>query len=222
MKADAFQFIKTHQFIVRPKTDVGRIIITQEYGLYQVIDILVKRHILDGINHTVNVQFPLAQLVRAHGLPVGLIIFLLIIFFNMKARHRELAVLTALGKRRSTVAGSFFIEVGLLTCFAWLLGIVIFSISVWICAAPITQYLSSAEISSKITNETADYIRFGDILNDRIFTVMTDFPYLLKEYIMPACFITLSVIAAVMPFIYLFIYFYVKKINALSAVGGKE
>lgn len=185
-------------------------------------DISLIKYMSDAASSPAARLSEIISILLAGTATVGLIIFLLIIFFNMKARHRELAVLTALGKRRSTVAGSFFIEVGLLTCFAWFLGIVIFSISVWICAAPITQYLSSAEISSKITNETADYIIFGDILNDRIFTVMTDFPYLLKEYIMPACFITLSVIAAVMPFIYLFIYFYVKKINALSAVGGKE
>lgn len=41
---------------------------------------------------------------------VGFAIFFFSVLFNMKARHRELAVLTALGKKRSAVAASFFLE----------------------------------------------------------------------------------------------------------------
>ncbi len=153
---------------------------------------------------------------------IGFVILLLVIFFNMNARHRELAVLSALGKRRSAVSASFFLEVLLLFLAGFLLAAVIFAGAVSLCAAPITAYLNAAEISAQISNETADFVLLGDPGSDHILEKMADFSYLAGEYILPAMLVTAALAGVILLGVYLFVRLYVSRINALSAVGGKE
>ncbi|MBR7160969.1 MAG: FtsX-like permease family protein, partial [Clostridia bacterium] len=93
---------------------------------------------------------------------LGFLIFALASLFNMKARHRELAVLTALGQKRSRIALSFFSEICILTFSAFILGILLLTGAVSVFAVPISNYLYEAEISAKITNESADLFLIGN------------------------------------------------------------
>ncbi len=152
----------------------------------------------------------------------GFVAFLLILFFNMNARRRELAMLSALGKRRSAIAGSFFLEVILLTALAAVLGTLAFAGAVSLFAAPITAYLNSAELSKNRESETVDSVLLGDPGGAHVLERMTDFDYLAREYILPSLLVTLAAALVLMAAVYLFVLLYVRRINALSAVGGKE
>lgn len=153
---------------------------------------------------------------------VGFVILLLVVFFHMNARHRELAVLSALGKRRAAVAGSFFLEVLLLFFAGYWMAAAVFSGAVALCAVPITAYLNTAELSAQVSNETADFVLLGDPGGSQILEKMEDFSYLAREYILPALLVTAVMAAVMMLGVYLFVRLYVGRINALSAVGGKE
>ena len=152
----------------------------------------------------------------------GFVAFLLILFFNMNARRRELAMLSALGKRRSAIAGSFFLEVIFLTALAAVLGTLAFAGAVSLFAAPITAYLNSAELSKNRESETVDSVLLGDPGGAHVLERMTDFDYLAREYILPSLLVTLAAALVLMAVVYLFVLLYVRSINALSAVGGKE
>ena len=152
----------------------------------------------------------------------GFAIFLLVVFFNMNARHRELAVLTALGKKRSAVAASFFAEIAMLVVTALAIGSLLFTGLVSLCATPITRYLLTAEFSAKISNESADIFLIGNPAGEQVLALMADFGFLLKTYILPAVLITLAAVTVLMACVYAFVLLYVRRINALSAVGGKD
>lgn len=153
---------------------------------------------------------------------VGFVIFLLAVLFNMKARHRELAVLVALGKRRRAVAGTFFIELSLLTFTSLLFagGLLLGVVS--LCAGPMTSYLYSAELSARFMGESADLFLFGDPTGEGAAVRMGDFRFLFGEYIAPSFLFALAAGVLIMAALYFLIGAYVRKINALSEVGGKE
>lgn len=153
---------------------------------------------------------------------VGFVIFGLAILFNMKARHKELAVLVALGKNRRAVTRSFFIEISLLVMVAVLASGVILPMITDALAIPITNYLYSAEISVKWSDISSDMILFGNGVENMIATQMADMGYLFHTYALPSFLWVLCIILFVMILIYLFVRIYVSKINALSDVGGKE
>ena len=153
---------------------------------------------------------------------VGFAIFFFSVLFNMKARHRELAVLTALGKKRSAVAASFFLELLLLTAAALLVGGVLFAGVVSLCAGPVTSYLYSAELSAKFMGESADLFLFGDPTGESAAAYMEDFGFLFGEYVVPSFLFALAAGALILTALYFFIGGYVRRINALSGVGGKE
>lgn len=153
---------------------------------------------------------------------VGFVIFGLAILFNMKTRHKELAVLVALGKSRRVVTLSFFIEISLLVMVAVLASGAILIITTDALAIPITNYLYSAEISAKWSDISSDMILFENGVENMIATQMADMGYLFHTYALPSFLWVLCIILFVMILIYLFVRIYVSKINALSDVGGKE
>lgn len=62
----------------------------------------------------------------------------------------------------------------------------------------------------------------GDPGSDHILEKMADFSYLAGEYILPAMLVTAALAGVILLGVYLFVRLYVSRINALSAVGGKE
>ncbi|MBQ2987701.1 MAG: hypothetical protein IJD59_01195 [Clostridia bacterium] len=153
---------------------------------------------------------------------MGFAVFALTVFFNMKARNRELAVLTALGQKRSCVVLSFFAEICILTFLAFLCGIFLLMGAVVLLAVPISNYLYEAEFSAKITHESADLFLIGSGAQSAATEKLEDFDFLFTRYIIPST--ALSALAAVLILLLIFgiVAFYVRKINALSGVGGKE
>ncbi len=151
----------------------------------------------------------------------GLAIFLFAVLFNMKTRHRELAVLAALGKRRYDITLSFFTELAFLTLFALIAGGGVSAVLVVMLASPITNYLYAAEYAAQFHNETLDSVLGQTVPSDMIETI-SDTKILLTEYFLPS--FAFAVIAGVFLLFVLFLFVdsYVKRINALSGVGGKE
>ena len=152
----------------------------------------------------------------------GFIIFALASFFNMKARHRELAVLTALGQKRSFVALSFFAEIGILTFSAFICGMLLLMGAVKIFAAPISNYLYEAEISSRITYESADFFLLGNGAQSAVIEKLEDFSFLFIRYILPSVLLSAFAASLILLLIFGIVFIYISKINALSGVGGKE
>ncbi len=153
---------------------------------------------------------------------VGFLIFMLVILFQMKARHRELAVLSALGKKRNSVATSFFIEILLLVCLSMCLSFIAVSSILCHFAEPATRYLYAAELSAKYKDETAEMVLLGDAVGNVISINMADAHFLLRHYALPTLGTTLIPLAILLIMIRCAIQLYVKRINALSGVGGKE
>ncbi len=153
---------------------------------------------------------------------IGFIVFMLVIFFNMNSRQRELAVLCALGKRRSAVSGSFFLEIFILVLLGFAGGFGVFMLSVSAVAIPLTKYLNMAELSSTITSENADFVLIGGSGNIISTERMTDLSYMFETYMLPAMIFTAVIAVLILICAYMFISVYVRGINALSAVGGKE
>ena len=153
---------------------------------------------------------------------LGFLIFAIAVLFNMKARHRELAVLTALGEKRSRVARSFFAEICILTFSAFVCGIFVLMGAVAVLAVPISNYLYEAEFSAKITHESADLFLIGKGTQSAVTEILENFSFLFVRYILPSA--VLSALAAVLILLLIFgiVFSYVSKINALSGVGGKE
>ena len=153
---------------------------------------------------------------------LGCAIFVLAVLFNMKARHRELSMLTAIGKKRSAVAFDFFLELSILVLAALILGAGMTTMIVTILSVPLTTYLFSLENATHIENETADLLLLGDGVGNTLVEKVSDFSYLLREYITPSVVTSCVVAVGMMALIFSIIIVYVKRINALSEVGGKE
>ncbi len=153
---------------------------------------------------------------------LGLAIFALAVIFNMKARHRELAVLSALGQKRSLVALSFFAEIGILTFFAFMCGIFILMGAVLFFAVPISNYLYEAEISAKITHESADLFLLGNGAQSAVIEKLEDFAFLFTQYIIPSAAFSALAVSGILFLIFGIVFIYIRRINALSGVGGKE
>ena len=153
---------------------------------------------------------------------LGFAVFALAVFFNMKARHRELAVLTALGQNRRKVAFSFFAEILVLTFTAWIFGGVLLTILTSFLAVPISNYLYEAEISSKISHESADFFLLGDAAQNSAIQKTEDFSFLFERYLVPSLLLSALAAVLILLLVFVFVSFYIRKINALSGVGGKE
>ena len=152
---------------------------------------------------------------------LGFFIFALSVLFNMKARHRELAVLTALGQKRSRVALSFFAEIGILTFLAFICGMLLLMGAVEAFAVPISNYLYEAEISSRITYESADIFLLGNGAQSAVTETLENFSVLFMRYILPSAALSALAVALLLLLIFSIVFIYISKINALSGVGGK-
>lgn len=153
---------------------------------------------------------------------LGCLVFILAVLFNMKARHRELSMLTAIGKKRSAVAFDFFLELLILVIAALVLGAGFTAGIVTALSVPLTTYLFSLENATHVENETAELLLLGDGAGNTLVEKVSDFSYLLREYITPSVLISCAVAMGMMVLLFTIIMLYVKKINALSEVGGKE
>ena len=153
---------------------------------------------------------------------VGMVIFLLAIFFHMKARHRELAMLVALGQNRGLTAFSFFTEILILVSFSIIIGVGLMVGTISIFEKPFTEYLYSAELFAQFYNERASDLLFGGSMGTAIMNGVNGTKNLITAYLAPS--FTFALIESVILLIvcYLFITVYISKINALSGVGGKE
>ena len=191
-----------------------------EIGFSQ--EILLSPYISDAASSPSARLSEIVSLLLVGVIGLGFAAFSLAVFFNMKARHRELAVLTALGQKRSRVALSFFAEICILTFFAFMCGIFLLMGAVVLLAVPISNYLYEAEFSAKITHESADLYLIGNGARSAATGKLEDFDFLFTRYIIPST--ALSALAAVLILLLIFgiVAFYVRKINALSGVGGKE
>ena len=152
---------------------------------------------------------------------LGFFIFALSVLFNMKARHRELAVLTALGQKRSRVTLSFFAEIGILTFLAFICGMLLLMGAVEAFAVPISNYLYEAEISSRITYESADIFLLGNGAQSAVTETLENFSVLFMRYILPSAALSALAVALLLLLIFSIVFIYISKINALSGVGGK-
>ncbi len=148
----------------------------------------------------------------------GFAVFVLSVIFHMKARHRELSVLSALGKKRSAVARSFFTEVLILTVFAWIFGGALLFVMLYFFAEPIGSYLVASEFSASILPERADQFLIESGIQDTVTIKMSDLTYLFSEYAMPSIIFSVMAGGIILMGIYLVVYGYVRHINALSGV----
>ncbi len=151
----------------------------------------------------------------------GFAILVLAVLFHMKARHRELAVLAALGKERRAITNSFFAELLVLILAALVCGGVVMTAAVIIFAAPIGTYLYSAEISAHISTEDASFL-FGDNVQNTVASQMEDGIFLFTRYVIPGFAVSLLACVLILGVLYLIVSRYIHGINALSGVGGKE
>ncbi len=152
----------------------------------------------------------------------GFAVLVLSVIFHMKARHRELAVLSALGKKRGAVARSFFAEVLILTTAALLVSSGLLCLTVRFFAEPIGRYLVASEFSASIVPERADMFLIESGVQNTVTTKMNDLSYLFSEYAIPSILFSLIAGLIILMGIYFVVCGYVRKINALSGVGGKE
>ena len=153
---------------------------------------------------------------------LGFAVLLLSSFFHMKARHRELAVLTALGKKRGAVALSFFAETAVLTAAAFVLSGLLTAYAVSLCAVPISEYLYSAELTANITGETADMFILEDMTVQAVTAKLESFDFLQTQYILPSIRASLPAAAVLLLLVYALVFVYVQRLNVLSGIGGKE
>ena len=152
---------------------------------------------------------------------VGFAVFALTVMFNMKARQRELAVLTALGKRRADVAFSYFSEVALLVLCALFLSFVLLTFGVMQYAAPLSEYLYSAEASAQFQSENADLCLFGEQTENSP-AAEAEFLHLASVYVLPSVAFGGTVTVCLLIFLYGVIRLYVSRIHPLYDIGGKE
>ncbi len=184
--------------------------------------ILLSPYISDAASSPSARLSEIVSLLLVGVIGLGFAVFTLSAFFNMKARHRELAVLTALGQKRMQVALFFFAEISVLTFTALISAGILLTGTVSYLTAPISDYLYEAEMMSKIRHEHADIFLLGDGAQNVTAEKTGDLSFLFERYVVPSA--LLSALAAVVILLLLFciVYFYVSKINALSGIGGKE
>ncbi|MBQ9748805.1 MAG: hypothetical protein IJV98_08475 [Clostridia bacterium] len=153
---------------------------------------------------------------------VGFAILGLSVFFDMKTRHRELAMLIALGKRRSHVTGSFFAERVLLILLGGLLATALLATFVLLCAEPLLQYLYSAELSAQFYGETADMVLMSTPVGALISQSMARPSYLITAYLLPSVALVWVAVPVLSVILYTVVLLYARKIRPLCDVGGKE
>lgn len=185
-------------------------------------NILLTEYVSDAASSPSARLSEVISIVLIGVITVGMVIFLLAIFFHMKARHRELAMLVALGQNRGLTAFSFFTEILILVSFSIIIGVGLMVGTISIFEKPFTEYLYSAELFAQFYNERASDLLFGGSMGTAIMNGVNGTKNLITAYLAPS--FTFALIESVILLIvcYLFITVYISKINALSGVGGKE
>ncbi len=152
----------------------------------------------------------------------GFIVLVLAVVFHMKARHRELAVLAALGQKRGVITCSFFAEIAVLMLLALICGFGLLSVMVVLFAEPIGTYLVASEYTASITSENADRYLIENAVQNIVTEKMADNSYLFMQYTLPSFLFSVVASMGLLLGILIVVYRYVRGINALSGVGGKE
>ena len=160
--------------------------------------------------------------VLAFVMIVGFAILILTVSFNMKTRQRELAMLVALGKQRTGVTLAYFLEMALLIVCALFLSFALLTFGVVQYTAPLSEYLYSAEVSAQFQSESADLYLFGAEAGTDDFGFPWGFSALVWAYLLPSIAFAGIITAGLFIFLYLIIYFYVRRIHPLYDIGGKE
>ena len=145
----------------------------------------------------------------------GFVILVLSVYFNMKARHRELAVLIALGKKRATVTRSFFFEIFVLILLALMGASALLAVVILTYAKPLLNYLYSAEISAQFRGEDADFYLFENTEHNMISQSMGSTQYLLSEYMIPSVIFALMATVLLAVILYIVMRGYTSRINPL-------
>ena len=153
---------------------------------------------------------------------VGFVILVLSVYFNMKARHRELAVLIALGKKRTSVTLAFFFEIFILILLSLIFSSSVLAVLIFAYAKFLLEYLYSAEVSAQFQSENADFYLFENTENNIIAQSMGSPQYLIFEYMIPSVIFALLAALLLVLILYCVIMAYARRINPLYDVGGKE
>ena len=155
---------------------------------------------------------------------VGFVILMLSVLFQMRSRRRELAVLSALGKKRNAVALSFFLEYLILMGLAFTASVGLLACILSVFTVSFVNYLYSAEIASQfqMQTETADVLLLETPAIENGFTSGYDFRYLMAEYMTPSIIFAVLASVCLLAVMYLLMYRYIACINPLCDVGGKE
>ena len=140
----------------------------------------------------------------------------------MRERRSEFAVLIAMGKKRESVAFSYGLELGLLTVSALLFSAVAMTITVWLCAEPLSQYLYAAEEAALFQTESADRYLLGDWGDPFSVQSKVSVGALFREYMIPNVLFTGAVTAVLMLLLCGMISVYVKNVHPMYDAGGKE
>ncbi len=152
----------------------------------------------------------------------GFGVLILTSLLHLKARRREFAILIAMGKKRESVAFSYCFELMILVLSAFLLSMILMTVSVRIFAVPISQYLYSAEEAALFQSENADGYLFdqpSDALSVREPSTFFD---LFGKYMIPNVLFTGVVTAILLLLLGGVIFIYVRNIHPMYDAGGKE
>ncbi len=74
LKAYALQGVETDHLRIRSVTQLARLPIPVDNHIDGIVDIVIQRHVLDGIHHVVDVLLLLGKLVRPDGIPIRLVL----------------------------------------------------------------------------------------------------------------------------------------------------
>lgn len=152
----------------------------------------------------------------------GMALLFVVLSFNINSRKREIGTLISLGQNRAKTASVFILEVLMIFIAAYILCSVLGGVLVTAYSSPISAYLDKAELSAKMHNETDISIFKKLSAEGGTQGAETDFSVLFSKYIAPQVFISgavnLFIIAAT--FVYLIIY--IRKIDLLNVMGGRE
>ncbi len=153
---------------------------------------------------------------------VGFAVLILSVVFHMKARRRELAVLCALGKKRSAVAASFLLEYELIILLSLVLSGTALCAVIPILSVPLMTYLYSAETAAQFVTENAEHYLFGSGEGEKALQLLNDPMLLIRAYLPPSVAFASCAAVGLTALLVIVIYRYTLRINPLYDVGGKE
>lgn len=145
----------------------------------------------------------------------------LIISFHINARRRELAVLCALGAKRSSVARMMVFEMLIVFAAAFLVATLIFG-AIVLCFGSEIHMLMELDSFGGVTYATShESIVTRDIESEMIATYYGDIPELLREYLVPTAVSALITILPLFIAAYFGILMVLKRIEVMRVVGGR-